>query len=449
MRKLLILIIVLFTSNLVHAQWKGIARNDSTIWYSDVQFLNKDTGYIITPLGYLPSNSASTRLYRTKNGGNDWEFIDSFYQETYFHFFDYYHAIFQANFVINRGQKNAFGRRGLWFSKDCGKSLDSIPNTKDIGPPFFISNYTGFANNAGDNSFPLLKENSGDLYKTKDAGMHWNKVYSGYIQSRSMNFPTDTLTGYIQSYTNGLSMDSIILLKTTDAGEHWNSIYKRKYNWFNNGPDISEQFIFVTKDIILHSWDTAAFISRDGGKSWSPSFFPRPYGVSNFVFTDTTTLYGSSKGYFAKDSTGTGFYWGLSNYFDSLYYPKIYFLDKNFAYAYTTYRNASMLYVLNNAQKWNGVITAIKESIFHDEALEIFPNPASGWVNLKGYGFKPGKAELFCRDMLGRTVYNINMQAGNDGTFQCTIDISKLRQGMYQVEVWQGNFKQEKKLMVR
>ena len=106
MKRILIILISILGVQVAHAQWKGVARNDSTIWYSDVQFLNKDTGYIITPLGYLPSNSASTRLYRTKNGGNDWEFIDSFYQETYFHFFDYYHAIFQANFVINRGQKN-------------------------------------------------------------------------------------------------------------------------------------------------------------------------------------------------------------------------------------------------------------------------------------------------------------------------------------------------------
>ena len=450
MRKLLILIIVLFTSNFVRAQWHGIPANDSTIWYSDVQFLNKDTGYLISPMGYLPTNSAHSRLYRTKDGGNNWEFIDSFYDETYFHFFDYNNVIIQGRYNFNVGTPKVYGRWGMWHSKDAGRTLDSIPGTMFLGPPQFISRNIGFANNGGYTMFPLKISSSSNLYKTKDGGFHWYKVYDGAIQARTMHFPSDTLTGYIQ-YFNNDNFDSIIVIKTTDAGEHWNRIYARSYNWWNNGPDVSEQFIFVTKDIILHSWDTAAFISRDGGKNWHSTYFPRPYGLNKFVFTDTSTVYASTQGYLAKDSTGKGFNWGLSDYSDSIYSPNIYFANKNFAYAFTPDQNKSKIFVIKEPMKWEGVVTAValQESIFHDEALEIFPNPASGWVNLKGYGFKPGKAELFCRDMLGRTVYNIKLQAGNDGTLQCTIDISKLRQGIYQVEVWQGNFKQEKKLMVK
>ena len=452
MRKLLILIIVLFTSNFVRAQWKGIEPSDSTIWYSDVQFLNKDTGFMTMPLGYLPIKSAHTHLYSTKNGGKTWDFIDSMYDEVYFHYFDYSHAIFQCRDWADRskaGQPGATGRFGLWYSKNGGKTRDSIPNTMLLTPPQFISKQIGFCTNLPYYSlFPLTDNIYGPIYKTKDGGMTWYKVSDINILPRKIHFPSDTTIGYVQYFTFGKN-DSINIIKTIDGGEHWNKIYSRHYHDYPDYSDASEEFVFITKDMILHTWDTAAFISKDGGNTWHSTYFPRPYGLNKFYFTDTSTVFASTQGYLAKDSTGSGFYWGLSNYSDSIYTPDIYFPNKDFAYAFTPVQAGTLIYTLQKPQKWNGVITAVKESIFHDEVLEIFPNPASGWVNLKGYGFKPGKAELFCRDMLGRTVYNITMQAGNDGTLQGTIDISNLRQGMYQVEVWQGNFKQEKKLMVK
>ena len=413
--------------------------------------MNKDTGFFSAPISNFKSKF-TPHLYRTKDGGNTWEFIDSFADIVYFHYFDFNHAIFSAYDRINikdTGRKNI--RCGLWYSKDGGKTRDSIPGTTNLGVPMFLTKSTGFSFWVGCSLNAEITP--GAIFKTSDGGMHWHKVlgnyknnnYYNFIKPRKLWFPSDSITGYTQSWN--MTFDSTILYKTIDGGDSWSIIYRSKNP--NANFVYSEKFIFITKDLLLHSWDTAALISRDGGKSWNSTYFPRPYGLSNFVFTDTLTVYGSTKGYLAKDSTGTGFYWGLSDYSDSIFTPDIYFIGINFAYAYTPDRNASLIYTLQNPQKWSGVITAVKESIFHDEALEIFPNPASGWVNLKGYGFKPGKAELFCRDMLGRTVYNIKMQAGNDGTFQCTIDISKLRQGMYQVEVWQGNFKQEKKLMVR
>ncbi len=448
MKKLLILIILICIFNEVNAQWKGIARNDSIEWYSDVQFLNKDTGYLISPIGYLPTNSAHSRLYRTKDGGNNWEFIDSFYDETYFHFFDYNNVIIQGRYNFNVGTPKVYGRWGMWHSKDAGRTLDSIPGTMFLGPPQFISPNIGFANNGGYTTFPLKISSSSNLYKTKDGGFHWYKVYDGAIQARTMHFPSDTLTGYIQ-YFNNDNFDSIIVIKTTDGGEHWNKIYTRAYNWYPSGTDVSEKFIFITKDIILHSWDSASFMSHDGGKSWKPTYFPRPYGLNNFVFTDTSTVYGSTNGYLAKDSTGTGFYWGLSAFSDSIITPEIQFVGKNFAYAFTPDKNASLIYTLQNPQKWNGVITAVKESIFHNEALELFPNPAQNSITFKGYGFKPGKVMLYGHDMLGRTVLNSVMQAATDGTIQSEMNISNWHQGIYQIEVWQGNLKQEIKLIKR
>ena len=448
---LISIIAFIFLSNHASAQWQGVTRNDSTIWFDDVQFLNKDTGYLISPLGYLPKSSrARTRLYRTKDGGNSWEFIDSFYDETYFHFFDYNHAIFQGLYYFNLGKSNAFGRWGLWFTNDAGKTLDSIPNTMYLGPPLFISPSIGFANQGGYSQFPLQRSSSWNLHKTKDGGSHWYKVYDGFIQARSMHFPSDTTTGYIQYFNDVTTIDTTILIKTIDGGEHWNRIYSRKYKSYPYYEDESERFVFITKDIILHTWDTASFISRDGGKKWTTTYFPHPYGLDNFVFTDTSTVYASTGYYFAKDSTGSGFNWGLSPKFDSAYSPEIHFAGKDFAYAYTPMKSSSMIFVLHNARKWGGVVTsvALQESIFHDEALEIFPNPAQSSITLKGFGFKPGRAELYCRDMLGRTIFSYSLQAANDGTLQNMIDISTLRQGIYQIEVWQGNFKQEKKLMV-
>ena len=104
------------------------------------------------------------------------------------------------------------------------------------------------------------------------------------------------------------------------------------------------------------------------------------------------------------------------------------------------------------ADEFTGDTTKVgieNEIKIYSENLSIFPNPAQSSITLKGFGFKPGRAELYCRDILGRTIFSHTIQAANDGTLQNIIDISMLLQGIYQIEIWQGNFEQEKKLMVR
>ena len=121
---------------------------------------------------------------------------------------------------------------------------------------------------------------------------------------------------------------------------------------------------------------------------------------------------------------------------------------KNKAYIYFDY-NAPVITNQTSNKLLHNTITSVQEFVSPgNNELEIFPNPAQSSITLKGFGFKPGRAELYCRDMLGRTVFSYSLQAANDGTLQNMIDISSLRQGIYQIEIWQGSFKQEKKLII-
>ena len=121
---------------------------------------------------------------------------------------------------------------------------------------------------------------------------------------------------------------------------------------------------------------------------------------------------------------------------------------KNKAYIYFDY-NAPVITNQTSNTLLHNTITSVQEFVSPgNNALEIFPNPAQSSITLKGFGFKPGRAELYCRDMLGRTLFSYSLQAANDGTLQNMIDISTLRQGIYQIEVWQGSYKQEKKLII-
>ena len=263
----------LFRTTDAGATWQKVASRPGT-FVRAVAFLDSDNGFIgNVGTDYYPGVTDETPLYRTKDGGENWEAVDTGdatikgvcaidIVET--------QRIYQGA-LVPRTVIHAAGRvggpTGILRSVDGGESwsvIDMTPHAAMILDIKFFDENVGLVFAATDRNSANAE---GLVLRTEDGGTTWKEVYrSGrkYELIWKASFPEGSDTGYatVQSYDQTRATQLVI--RSDDRGKSWREIEIAQ----NAG---ARQFGigFITPEIGFVGTMAGGYATTDGGKTWT------------------------------------------------------------------------------------------------------------------------------------------------------------------------------------
>jgi len=233
----------------------------------------------------------------------------------------------------------------------------------------------------------------GRVYRSTNKGLTWTVAATGLgTSAAAMPVFKDALTGIVTG-TNNSTGAYIGMKKTIDGGATWTAITPTGY--YLKNPNID----FVP--------GTAA-MWIDGASG--------PGTGSSYSLNDCTS-------FLDIDSSST------------IQYTQVKFYDSNTGWAGSFNVSA----VDGGIYKWDpSVLTGIPEqpSIF-DEEINIFPNPANGFVNVEFSGISSEKAVIHIYNVIGETVLEMELNPMFNNLVQ--LDLSGNESGIYIVTVDAGS----------
>ena len=268
------------TSNLyAQGSWKIIRQIDTLTIYTDVDFVDKNNGWVV---GYVPESLRPSEgvIIHTRDGGESWEHQKSETGKSFggVQFVDSLTGWVLADSGVVLHTNNG-GRdwtqetwRGYFFFMDSqrgwriGKDARRIFYTND-GANTWTLFYTHLDASLSMISFVdslhgWLLEGMRAIFHTRDGGHTWEEQYRCSSCSLSKWEFIDSLRGWVLALVDPSSW---IVLKTSDGGQSWD-IRALEAAWYYS--DVS----FVDS---LHGWivgSTAVLpiilYTEDGGKSW-------------------------------------------------------------------------------------------------------------------------------------------------------------------------------------
>ncbi|MCW3122928.1 MAG: surface protein, partial [Flavipsychrobacter sp.] len=101
----------------------------------------------------------------------------------------------------------------------------------------------------------------------------------------------------------------------------------------------------------------------------------------------------------------------------------------------------------NSSMTISPVPTAVT-AITYSSDISIFPNPASGYINIKWDGQATETANMIITDVVGREVLNTPVDI-NDASGQVQVSLSGLKNGLYIVTIKSANINISNRLMIQ
>lgn len=306
MKKLLFaLLSIIIPFNIIFPQsswiWQNPLPNGNT--YNCIKFINNNTGFVVGELGML---------YKTTNGGNNWNKIAFPFTGT-----------LNSIFFVNQSTGWICGVQGtLYKTTDCGnnwfnKNAGIFENIADI---YFVNESTGF--------FSRKNGNTVGISKTTDSGETW--IYTDFPNISTGEtggiFFVNSLTGWTIYSSTNIAGTVFSVSKTTNCGNSW-----ANYTVYDiMGSGITFKGIYFINDMTGFAL-TNERLSRttDGGMNWtnimSTNFYDRFYSAIGF-YNQTKGIVASNKIYKTSNS---GLNWYIADTTFSVYYKSLSLIDSN------------------------------------------------------------------------------------------------------------------------
>jgi len=417
-------------TSLVHStdgghNWNNLIETNNPLGFStygDVDFVDKNTGWIITRNG--------SNVLKTTNGGKSWIEQNILTSEW-----------LRRIVMIDNMTGYIVGRNGTifkttngginWLSQNSGTNYD-------ISRANFINERNGWVVGT------TVSDYTGVLLKTTDGGENWNKVsVNGAAGPTDVCF-IDSLHGWVAAGYNSIN-DLGKIYRTVDGGNTWTVLMGGSQINFRN-----ILFIDSTKGFSFGynapSSSAEIYLTKDGGKNWDiikeikHTIFNRIKFINKnkgWLIGDFGIIYGTSDG-------GDNWEDQFSNTHLNLY--GIDFIDENDGWAVGWY--GTILHTTNggvtsvdNKENFNGTPTNFL-------LYQNYPNPFNPSTTIS-YSIPKGSfVILTIYDVLGREVKTLVNKFQTKGKYNVTFNASNLTSGVYIYRIKAGNFAATKKLIL-
>lgn len=372
---LAVLLLLSSSSSFAQKQWLYLPNNgfahDTSYRIEDIYFTDTTHGFAVT---------LNDGLFRTTDGGRNWNMIDVFYTQ------------FRAIEFLNDGTTGIAGTLNnigtVFHTTDSGKSWNDIsqqiPDTNTLGTRR-ICGLTHW----GDNFYGVgwWGAKQARFYKSADKGVSWQTVYIDTNLATSLvdvHF-TSADTGFVTGTRENKNKPSAsVILKTTDRGNSWNEVFS---DTVLSG--LVWKIQFVTDDYAVGAIQNLFFRdsvnmvrSKNGGSSWEIIPVGNKSGTLNRGGSTqacgfATPAKGWVGGYYDGifETTDSGKTWSYINFGSR--FNRIFVIDSNHVFA-----GGNMPY------RYGYPFGNSVQNIFRNEQIPhnlypITPNPAKGSIKIE------------------------------------------------------------------
>jgi len=347
MKKLYILMIVLFAFNAGNAQWIELNPGTHNELYG-IYFTDINTGYAVGSNG---------TIIKTLNGGNNWSDLTTGISE----------VLLSIQFP-NPSTGYAVGTNGTIIKTiDYGNTweIKSYDTAYQLNSIFFTDANNGYAVGITIDSISNYIF-YGIILKTVNGGSTWTKLYFGPNNAGITSvFFTDANNGY----AGGIN----VFLKTTNGGLTWIDTI--------NAPSNLYSLFFVNANTGYLTADAGICKTIDAGHTWVPIYYS-PYigSITHIYFPSINTGYAIGDHSLILKTSNAGSSWTVQDYAYSSYdaYNSVYFINENIGFIVGSKQFGGGGFIYKTI---NGGVTNISE-ISTNENIILSPNPATSKLTI-------------------------------------------------------------------
>ncbi|MBN8570982.1 MAG: T9SS type A sorting domain-containing protein [Ignavibacteria bacterium] len=428
--KRIILLLSLISFSTLHSQSGWITQNFPQRDFRSVNFLNSQTGFIISSKGYIEKTTNSglnwTELSTGLPGGGN-SLGSGFFS------------------TLNLGSLNSYV--GIFTTSNGGANwINSYPSGKglvSIKTSLYINDTIGFAcgndfifdknirNNTGTGD-EIFTDYAGVVYKTTDRGMNWNTIFRQYS--------TVCVDFYAKS-TDSISVLAFTFLRTTNGGVNWSSsdldvtpaIYPRS-------------FTNPYKDTIFICADAGRIVkSTNAGINWSYAYSnPQYYNLNKISFINSKTGYCVGDSGIVLYTSNAGETWLKQNTNTKQRLWDIFPLNKDTIYIVGDSGTVLRTYT-------GGLVSVPNYSINIPSKFSLsqnFPNPFNPLTRINYELQITNYVILNVYDVNGRLVKELVNKKQSVGNYSIDFDGSGLPSGTYVYRLQAGDFSETKKMVL-
>lgn len=345
--------------------------------------------YFIGETGYIAgSGSFRPALYKTTNGGNDWQNLASGKGITYLTDLD----------IVDENTVYCVGWSRILQSTDQGNNWQIIDTTDGFHNAVdFPTSLTGYVGGpdlmlkttdggitwqmvsipAGlwvssicfiNETTGIVVGSDGSIIRTTDGGNTWTTQYYNYVASFNQVIFVDSLTGFVAGGTWYDDVEYGDIMKTTDGGITWNDI---------TVSHIINSVSFPSKTVGYAAGENILMKTINGGSDWTDMETNQYLFTNSLYFINADTGYSAGANGMVCKTLDGGLTWTEQWTKTGQDINAIKFIDDNTGFI------AGDGCVLMKTIDGGGAPVAVKNIPLMTAKLNVFPNPVSEVITVE------------------------------------------------------------------